>query len=216
MSGAPFARLSALPRWRRLALVCVGFSALLHGMALDWWRGINGPKTLSGEDGRPVALQARLHEQSAEALSSPAVVAPLRRQVPAQAPSRQPVADGRSQKPDRQASAGMGPENHSLPVADAAPSGESGLRPLSPAEGLVAYRLAILAALRVPQIVPTGSLRLVLVSGSGGLEGRVDIGSGDAVVDVLWLGAFREAAAHAALPSVLAGRDFELALELAP
>jgi hypothetical protein len=205
-----------LTAWGRLLLVGLLASILLHGIALDLWRSSLGWRSAHSLGLERRVLQARLRIEASE---SRAGEASLQRFIAAQAVT--PPSKDETVRAPGGTSVATGQLLRELPTAVAPrPSteqSEQGLRPLSRAEGLVAYRLALLEALE-PGLTLPGSLRFGLVTGlsSHSVQVVTRTSSGDPLVDQQWLGVVQRAVERAELPSVLAGQAFELELEFLP
>lgn len=196
-------------------------SVALHGMALDLWRGTAG--TTGARDGRfqQVPLQARLQSASVALRGAePRPVLVSEDHPAANQPATKRTEIGASGGM-RSSSAGaqQTDEGAKSVLVESAASAQSGFRPLSFAEGLVAYRLALLAELEMVRSPPlSGSLHLLLTKSDEQARPLLSVrtSSGLADVDKLWLEAFQRATERAEVPSVLAGKAFELELELSP
>lgn len=95
-------------------------------------------------------------------------------------------------------------------------SGDAPLfRPLSPDEGLVAYRLALLAAMPADwPALPGGHLRIELAFGPGGLLETSRVLEPEGRRADAWQAFIARAVTQAALPEVLLGSGFRLELEM--
>ncbi|MET7015524.1 hypothetical protein [Uliginosibacterium flavum] len=202
-----------LPAWGRLLLIGLVVSVVLHGAALDFWRGMAGLEGAPDMGFRQVALQARLQPASADRLSEEPSSVRLGEAV-GEKPSARPALPARvAQRSVPRSAVSVADASSAVVVAS---SVESGLRPLSRAEGLVAYRLALLAVLGAPSARLISPVQLSLSASPGGAQVEIRISSGDAVQDQVWLEAVRGAVLRAEVPEVLAGQAFVLDLEFWP
>lgn len=203
--------------WRRLLCVGLAASLLLHAVLFDWWRG--RAASLPGPDARP-ALRVRFAPPPPLPVLPPVSAAlreeaprPARAPLPAVRPAAAPVTERVTETGSE--SPGVLPVLHSAEVPLA---GLSGLRPLTPAEGRVAYRLALAAAPEPLPGVPLSGILLELEVQADGLPAEVRVlrGSGAAGPDQVWQDWARRAAARVAVPEVLGGRYFSVELEFLP
>lgn len=98
----------------------------------------------------------------------------------------------------------------------APPATELGLRPLTVEEGLVAYRLDLLASLRAP-VGLNSPVRLTLIHSGDTTEVSVLNNPERGLADAeRWAAAVQRAAMQTPVPGVLAGRRIALELEFLP
>lgn len=205
----------SLPAWGRLFLIGLVVSIVLHGAALDFWRGATVSEGATGLGFRPDALQARLLPESAGVLPEEPLRVPLDTAM-SEKPIARPAQSARgAQRSAQRPSASIPDATFPVPVT-LVPAAEAGLRPLSREEGLVAYRLALLAVLGAPPVRLAAPLQLELAVSRDGARVAIRESSGDAAQDQAWLAAIGQAALRAELPQVLAGQVFVLELELQP
>ncbi|MDP5240280.1 hypothetical protein Q9Q94_12125 [Uliginosibacterium sp. 31-16] len=200
--------------WQRVLLAGVAASVLLHGVAMDLWRGSAGLKAASGGASGLAPLQGRLHKGSADTL--PAEQAPTRLveesdMVRAAAGHESPTL---AQSPRENSAAGVMKQTATpdapLPVMP-------GVRPLSVTEGLVAYRLDLLEVLAPSTELPAPlRVGLSVPAGPGVAQLTLRQSSGDTRVDQLWQDDIMKALPEVEVPAVLAGRAFELELVFEP
>lgn len=207
-----------MPQWGRLLLIGLAASVLLHGMALDFWRGVMRLDGQGMNDFQAAPLRAKLQSP---VLVRAAALPAARQAGPSYGlpsmPARSPASTAEKVGP-RDVAAESVPLVSVLPKAvPERMTAETGLRPLSAAEGLVAYRLALLAELRLPAAGNLANpLHIMLSRHDDDVALDVVTSSGDATVDRGWLHAVSHAVAGAVLPSVLVGQAFSLDLEIRP
>lgn len=202
-----------LPAWGRVLLIGLVVSVVLHGAALDFWRGMPGPEGSPVLGFRQVALRARLQPESAGRLPEEPSGLDLDEAV-SEKPFTSPALPASVAQLPAQRSAVSVPDASS-PVVVATVL-EAGLRPLSRAEGLVAYRLAVLAVMGSPPVSLIAPVQLSLSVSPGGTQVAVRVSSGDAAQDQLWLEFVRAAVLRAEIPKVLVGQAFMLDLDFLP
>lgn len=204
--------------WRRLLCIGLGASLLFHWAAMDMLRGAGSPRSAMVKDLGVYRLQASLDVRSAKPVLEKPIPWPIFKGVPEEA--RRPPAEPSASPvpmPAARVEEALVPPQAKTPAQEARVS-EAGLRPLSVAEGLVAYRLALVQSLKSWPSAPPGPLVLRVVRERGEEHVRLELqnSSGLAAADQAWLSVMAAAAKVAVLPDVLAGRAFELALEFEP
>ena len=201
---------------RRLLLTGVLASVFLHGLLFDLWRG------LPGGSSAPAPAMLNLHLQGARLAEDPPVeqATPVLSSATGQGASViEPQRTQRRHEPSGSSEQRSAGEEIRAPYQPEITQESVGWRPLSVEEGKVAYRLALLQALRQPHAaLPDSGLLLELDLQVGGHAAAVRLSHGNEVSELAqrWLDAVQEAAARVTVPDVLREQARRIELELLP